>query len=154
MQDQEPGDTTGQGVGDVWYVVNASDPGATPSASPAASPDATPVAATVGVSEEPELGTYLTDPEGMTLYLYTEDEPNVSVCYDQCAENWPPFTAEQPLTLPEGVPGDLALTTRTDGTEHVTYNGQPLYYWVQDQAPGDTTGHGVGEVWYVVNPSE
>ena len=82
---------------------------------------------TVSTSEDPELGTYLTGPEGMTLYRYTADEPGVSNCYDQCAENWPPFTAEEPLTLPEDVPGELSLIEREEGTEQVAYNGMPLY---------------------------
>jgi predicted lipoprotein with Yx(FWY)xxD motif len=111
---------------------------------------------TVETTDDPELGTYLIDAEGMTLYLFTKDVPGsgVSVCNDQCAENWPPFTAEDPLTLPEGVPGELTEITRDDGTQQVAYNGQPLYYYVKDMEPGDTTGQDVGEVWYVVSPGE
>ena len=62
--------------------------------------------ATLQTAEDPELGTILTDPEGMTLYIFLSDMPNSgeSSCYDQCEENWPIFTAEEPLTLPEGVP--------------------------------------------------
>lgn len=112
--------------------------------------------ATLQTAEDPELGTILTDPEGMTLYIFLSDMPNSgeSSCYDQCEENWPIFTAEEPLTLPEGVPGELGLIERTDGTMQVTYNGWPLYYWVEDQAPGDVTGQGVGDVWFVVNPAD
>jgi predicted lipoprotein with Yx(FWY)xxD motif len=40
--DKATGDTKGQGVGGMWYVVNPSAAGATPVASPAASPAATP----------------------------------------------------------------------------------------------------------------
>ena len=29
----------------------------------------------------------------------------------------------------------------------------PLYYWQNDQEPGDTTGHGVNDVWFVVPPA-
>jgi predicted lipoprotein with Yx(FWY)xxD motif len=157
VNDTAPGDTTGHEVGDVWFVVNPSEPGADAAASPVATPMASPVVGadtTVATAEDPELGTYLTDAEGMTLYLFTNDEPGVSNCDDQCAENWPPFTAEEPLTLPEGVPGELTLVERTDGTTMVAYNGWPLYYWVNDTAPGDTTGHEVGDVWFVVNPAE
>lgn len=111
---------------------------------------------TVQTADDPELGTYLTDAEGMTLYLFTNDEPGsgVSVCNDQCAENWPPFTADDPLVLPEGVPGELTQITRADGSQQVAYNGIPLYYFVSDTEPGDTTGQGVGDVWFVVNPEE
>jgi predicted lipoprotein with Yx(FWY)xxD motif len=44
---------------------------------------------------------------------------------------------------------------RTDGKTEVTYNGHPLYYFVTDKKPGDTTGQGVssfGELWYVLSP--
>lgn len=41
--------------------------------------------------------------------------------------------------------------TRNDGTTEATYNGWPLYYWAQDSAPGQTTGQGVQDVWWVVN---
>lgn len=113
-------------------------------------------ATTVETADNPALGMILTDSEGMTLYLFEKDVPNSgkSVCNDTCAENWPAFTADDPLTLPEGVPGELTQITRDDGSMQVAYNGQPLYYFVGDEAAGDTNGQDVGEVWYVVNPGE
>jgi predicted lipoprotein with Yx(FWY)xxD motif len=90
----------------------------------------------------------------MTLYIFTNDTQGVSNCVDQCLANWPAFVAEEPLTLPEGVPGELSLIERPDGTMQVAYNGMPLYYYIDDTEPGDTTGHEVGDVWFVVEPSE
>lgn len=108
---------------------------------------------TVLVGSSDELGEFLTDAEGMTLYLFTNDtEPGVSVCEGDCLAAWPAFTAEEPLTLPEGVEGELTLIERSDGSMQVAYNGIPLYYWQNDTAPGDTTGHEVGGVWFVVAP--
>lgn len=50
-----------------------------PGATVVAQDDAT----TVMVAESDELGQYLTDAAGMTLYLFTVDtEPGVSNCYD------------------------------------------------------------------------
>lgn len=110
-------------------------------------------AAAVQVAESEDLGSFLVDERGMTLYLYTEDTPNTSNCYDDCAAAWPPLLTEGEPTAGEGVDAALLGTTeRTDGTVQVTYNGWPLYYWVRDSAPGDTTGQDVGEVWYVVSP--
>ncbi len=155
--DEEPGDSMGQGVGDVWFVAPPTEPGATPAASPAASPVASPAAAdgaTVAAAEGDGLGTYLTDAEGMTLYLFTNDSPGESACDEGCLENWPAFTAEEPLTLPEGVPGELTLIERDDGTQQVAYNEWPLYYFAADEAPGDTNGHEAGDVWFVVEPAE
>lgn len=37
----------------------------------------------------------------------------------------------------------------------VPYNGWPLYYFVEDAAPGDTRGHLIEEFggeWYLVTP--
>jgi predicted lipoprotein with Yx(FWY)xxD motif len=133
-QDQQPGDTTGQNVGGVWFVVN---PAPAPSINERASGD---------------LGQILVDPRGMTLYLYTKDEPSVSNCYDQCAVAWPPLMTDAPPTAPDALAAGLGTTTRNGGGLQVTYNGMPLYYWQNDHKPGDTTGQNVGGVWFVVNP--
>jgi len=119
------------------------------------SPQAEEPSPTVFVRTDPALGQILTDPKGMTLYLFTKDTTaNESTCYDQCAENWPPFTAEEPLAMPEFVDGELTTVQRTDGTTQVAYNGIPLYYFAKDTQPGETNGQGAGDVWYVVHPGQ
>ena len=102
--------------------------------------------------DDPKLGKIFTDYDGKTLYRYTKDTQNSSVCSGGCATAWPPLAASESLKLPEGVPGTLATITRSDGTKQVTYNGIPLYHYAKDAKPGDTTGQGVGGVWYVVTP--
>lgn len=86
----------------------------------------------------------LTDANGMTLYTFDKDTAGVSNCYDECAENWPPLFAEAGAAAE----GEFTLVTRTDGKMMWAYDGKPLYLWVKDQKPGDTTGDGVGEVWH------
>lgn len=102
-----------------------------------------------------ELGTFLVDKDGITLYSYTKDPINETVCYDQCAKAWPPLVVEdaKALTLADGIPGTLSLITRKDGGLQVAYNGIALYYWQNDKKAGDTTGHRVGRVWWVVPPA-
>ena len=118
-----------------------------------ATPEGEEAQPTVFVRQDPALGTILTDPNGMTLYLFTKDTvANESVCEGDCLANWPAFTAEEPLMLPNRVDGELTLFDRSDGTKQVAYNGIPLYYWINDKAPGDTTGQAVGDVWWVVAP--
>lgn len=106
---------------------------------------------TVGTAET-DLGTILVDGDGMTLYLFTNDSPGVSVCEDACLAAWPALLGE-----PEAGEGTdealLGTLERSDGTTQVSYNGWPLYYWAQDSAPGDTTGQGVNDVWWVVSPA-
>ena len=162
--DTAPGQTNGEGIGEVWYVVAPGEQfgdRATEEAeehadegSPMASPMASPMTATtVMVKSDPKLGDFLTDSEGRTLYLFTKDtEMGVSSCEGDCATNWPPFSAAEPLSLPMGVAGELSLIDRGDGTKQVAYNGIPLYYFAADTAPGQTNGQGVGGVWWVVAP--
>jgi predicted lipoprotein with Yx(FWY)xxD motif len=133
-KDQKPGDTTGQNVGGVWFVVNPTD------------------AQSVNVRSSGDLGNILVDASGMTLYMYTKDDPSVSNCYQGCATAWPPLLTTADPSGPDSVIGGLGTTQRTDGSLQVTYNGMPLYYWAKDQKPGDTTGQNVGGVWFVVNP--
>src|SRR5215203_5693234 len=87
-------------------------------------------AATVMVVENPDLGPILTDTEGRTLYLFTNDtEPGVSTCGGECLVNWPAYTPAEPLTLPEGVEGTLTLVDTPDGVQTLAYNDIPLYYF-------------------------
>ena len=110
--------------------------------------------AALEVSQTGDLGEFLVDAEGMTLYMFTKDTENTSNCYGDCAEAWPPLLTDGEPTLGEELDAALVGTTeRTDGATQVTYGGWPLYYWVKDAAPGDTTGQNVGEVWFVVSPA-
>jgi predicted lipoprotein with Yx(FWY)xxD motif len=141
-KDSQAGDTNGQYVGGVWFVVHPDI-----SSMMVSSPQ-------VQTSEDPSLGTILTS-QGMTLYRFTKDEANVTNCYDQCAINWPPLLVSggEP-TAAEGLTGELGVIERTDGGQQVTYNGQPLYFYIKDSKFSDTTGQGVGDVWFVVNPAD
>lgn len=87
----------------------------------------------------------LTDADGMTLYIFDKDQPGVSNCYDSCAEKWPPLFADD-MAAAEG---EFSVVERTDGTKMWAYKSMPLYYWVEDMAPGDIKGDGVGGVWHL-----
>ncbi len=116
--------------------------GATTGATPgAASGNVTVTSATSAT-----LGSYLVGPNGLTLYTKASDTANTSTCSGTCATNWPALTltAGQQAVAGAGVTGTLASFARADGSMQVTYNGLPLYSWVQDTKAGDTTGQGVG----------
>ena len=109
--------------------------------------------ATINVVNDPTLGQILVDGDGMTLYMYTKDGPDQSTCSGKCFTAWPPLNTQGHPTLGAGVDASLIGTTKaTDGSEMVTYNKMPLYLYAKDQKAGDTTGQGVGSVWYVVSP--
>jgi predicted lipoprotein with Yx(FWY)xxD motif len=99
-----------------------------------------------GAIQSSEIGgkEVLTDANGMTLYTYDKDTAGVSNCYDKCAENWPPLMADASAKAE----GDFTIVDRTDGSKMWAFKGMPLYLWVKDTKPGDTTGDGVGGVWH------
>ena len=109
-----------------------------------------PAAAGEGVSTaDTDLGTVLVNPGGFTLYVFTVDTDGESTCYDDCAQLWPAVAADTPIG--SGLDATMfGSAPRTDGTEQLTINGQPLYTYTPDANPGDTTGQGVGDVWFVV----
>ncbi len=164
FKDKAAGDVTGQLVGNVWFVVSPSGDkieSAQATEAPAATQAATqaPAAAASGpamvnLTKTDKLGSFLVDGKGMTLYLFTKDSPNTSVCYDKCATAWPPLLTSGTPVAGNGVDASkFGTTTRKDGTTQVTYNGWPLYYYFKDKAPGDVTGQNVGTVWFVVSPT-
>jgi predicted lipoprotein with Yx(FWY)xxD motif len=107
--------------------------------------------ATVSVTSG-ELGEYLVDEAGLTLYVFLNDVQNsgASVCEGDCLAAWPPL--EGAATAGDGADaGLLGTIERSDGSVQATYNGWPLYYFANDAAAGDTNGQGVNEVWYVVD---
>jgi len=109
---------------------------------------------TVALATDEVLRTFLVDGEGMTLYLFKNDVPGSgkSACYGSCADRWPPFFADVIEVPPELDVTDFNGIERDDGTLQTTYKGMPLYYYFEDEAPGDVKGQGVGGVWFVVTP--
>jgi predicted lipoprotein with Yx(FWY)xxD motif len=103
------------------------------------------------------LGRILVDRKGITLYDFPPDKGITSVCYGACAALWPPLTTHGKPVPGRGVRASLLGTTkRKDGKLQVTYGGHPLYYFVTDRKPGQTTGQGVdqfGGPWWVISPA-
>jgi predicted lipoprotein with Yx(FWY)xxD motif len=97
----------------------------------------------IGTASSANLGTFLTGPNGMTLYTHAGDGPTSSTCTGGCATAWPPLTTSGQPTAGAGVTGPLGTLTRADGATQVTYGGLPLYFWQGDAKPGDVTGDGV-----------
>ena len=108
-------------------------------------------------AKKTSLGTILVDGQGRTLYLWDADTGSMSTCSGACAQAWPPVLTKGKPTASGGVNAALlGTTTRTDGKTEVTYKGHPLYTFVEDHAPGDTTGqgsNGFGALWWVLSPA-
>jgi predicted lipoprotein with Yx(FWY)xxD motif len=101
-----------------------------------------------------DLGNILVDSQGRTLYQFGADIGTKSACSGDCATNWPPLLAHGNATVGNGAKTALLGTsTRSDGTQQVTYNGHPLYRFSGDHKAGDTNGQGInafGGIWHAL----
>jgi predicted lipoprotein with Yx(FWY)xxD motif len=108
-------------------------------------------------THDSDYGTIVTDGKGRALYLFDKETSDRSQCYGACAEAWPPLlTKGEPQAAGGAQASKLGTTKRSDGTTQVTYNGQPVYYYVDDTAPGEVGCQNVSEfggLWLVVDPS-
>ena len=137
--DEKAGDAEGQSSEGVWFVVSVFGG---PKQNRAA----------VKTTENSELGVILTDGSGRSLYLFMVDERDKSNCLGGCALAWPPLlTIGDPTAGPDIADERLTSITRSDGSQQVTYNGWPLYYYAPDRGPGDARGQNSGSLWYVVS---
>ncbi len=126
------------------------------SAPATSAPEATPSGPAMVNLGSGALGSHLVAGNGMTLYLFTKDTAGSgsSTCYDKCAGFWPALLTAGAPQAGTGVDSSkFGTITRTDGSTQVTYNGWPLYFYAKDTKAGDTTGEGVGGVWFCVSPT-
>jgi predicted lipoprotein with Yx(FWY)xxD motif len=135
--DTTAGDANGQALGNVWWVVGADG----------VANDMAPVA--LAVNTHPVLGDIVTDSDGLTLYIFSNDTPGVSNCSGGCLSAWPPVLAALGATGGD-ITGDLGVITREDSDVQVTLNDLPLYYYRDDTTAGDANGQALGNVWWVV----
>jgi predicted lipoprotein with Yx(FWY)xxD motif len=102
-------------------------------------------------------GKIIVDGRGRSLYLFEKDRRGHSACSGACAAYWPPLLTNGKPVAGTGVKKSLLGTTRrSNGKKQVTYNGHPLYRFVQDTRPGQVKGqdtHFFGGGWYVISPS-
>lgn len=141
---------------------------------------------TLAVAEHDELGAYLVDDAGRTLYVVVDGDASVP-CEGECADAWPPYIldgmgqesmdggdmngddmngddmndgemngGEEAMSGGADVdPSLIGTTEREDGSMQVTYDGHPLYYFVNDVEPGEVNCQAVaqfGGTWYVLAP--
>jgi predicted lipoprotein with Yx(FWY)xxD motif len=102
-----------------------------------------------------EFGEILVDSDGRTLYSFDKESTDRSECFGACAEAWPPFYSKGEPQAGGGVKQDLLGTTDHEGKDLVTYDGHPLYYYV-NEGPNEVLCQGVeefGGLWLVVAPS-
>lgn len=105
---------------------------------------------TVKISMTSELGSFLVDSQGRTLYFFVKDVPMVSNCKGKCPGVWPPFFAEKVIVPKMLNAQDFGMITREDGMMQSTYKGWPLYYFSKDVNANDVNGQGFNNAWFVI----
>jgi predicted lipoprotein with Yx(FWY)xxD motif len=115
---------------------------------------ATETAAVDLMTASSDKGEIVVDGKGMSVYYFTKDvkDSGKSNCTGDCLVAWPPVLTTNDTPTVEGVTGKVGTIDTPDGKKQVTIEGMPVYLWEKDKAPGDTTGQGVGNVWYLVAP--
>lgn len=109
---------------------------------------------TITTAQAPDIGKYLVDGQGKTLYYFTKDTSGVSNCKGQCASLWPAFYAEK-IIVSEGLDAaEFGVITRDDGMKQTTFRGWPLYYFSKDLTAGDIKGQEFNGVWFIIKVKE
>lgn len=113
----------------------------------------------VKLASSTTLGNYLTDKDCRTLYYFSNDSVTVNTCTSAtCMATWPKFFAGiSSETLGDGLEQSDFDTIMSSGSMQLAYKGRPLYYYAPGtpntpEAAGQTTGDGVGGVWFVAKP--
>ena len=100
-----------------------------------------------------EFGSMLFDSRKQAIYVFENDSEGETVCYDECAEAWPPVFTNGKPKAGKGVNASLLGTVkRRDGKLQVTYAGRPAYFYAHE-GPGEVKCHNVdlnGGLWWVV----
>ncbi len=149
---ENPGETAGEGVNDVWYVVK-------PSYSLMIAD-----AQLVGhdgknyksdYTEGDEVTKYFTDINGRTLYIFKNDLKDTNTFTKSDFSNdaaWPIFYVEIE-ELPSAMNADDFGEIDVFGRPQLTYKGWPLYYFGQDEQRGQNKGVSfpAPAVWPIVN---
>jgi len=99
--------------------------------------------------------TVLVGADGKALYTSDQEVGGTVRCTGSCLEFWEPLTIQgQPTGTVSG--GTLGVLTRPDGKTQVTFNGDPVYRFVEDQS-GQIGGDGLDDAfdgqqftWHVV----
>ena len=102
------------------------------------------------------LGSILVNRGGRTVFAFTRDSRNRDRCAQVagCTGIWPLVTTSGTPALGPGVKRSLVGTIKVAGARQVTYAGHPLYTYIGDAGPGDTSYVGqsqFGGRWLALN---
>ncbi|MET9323389.1 SCO0930 family lipoprotein [Streptomyces sp. NPDC003038] len=161
-KDAKAGDALGEGVGGTWRVLGADGKPAVAGKKPAegtagaagagAEAEGAKKDAGLSVNQNARIGNILADAEGRTLYRFDKDSawPMKFGCLESCLDTWKPAKAVDKDKV-SGISSELVGSVkRPDGTEQMTIDCWPVYWFTGDTKPGDISGHGKQGLWFAV----
>jgi predicted lipoprotein with Yx(FWY)xxD motif len=147
-----PGETRGNGVGNLWWAMTPTGLSAT--AYPAQVPTYDKPGPTTLTVVRTIFGPVVADSQGQVLYDYADDTPTTSACQASwCLVDWPPLRTPGSPTAVPAITAPLGVIVGAGGVRQVTLGGHPLYTFAGDLHPGDVRGQAIGSDWYLVSPS-
>src|SRR6476646_3457487 len=118
-------------------------------------------ATTVALAKVSGVGQVLVDSKGFALYSPKQDSSRMIRCTGSCTAIWVPLTVKGSPTGDSSVAGKLGTVMRPDGRRQVTFDGKPLYTFVEDSSPKTVNGDGASDQfggvhfnWKVASRSE
>jgi predicted lipoprotein with Yx(FWY)xxD motif len=105
----------------------------------------------VKVAHQATFGPILVTGQDRALYYFTPEVGGKILCTGQCTVQWPPLLVPAAATVPgtiAGASGTFGVIVRPDRTRQVTYQGRPLYTYVDDLKPLQVLCDGVNG-WFV-----
>jgi predicted lipoprotein with Yx(FWY)xxD motif len=111
-----------------------------------------PPAISFQIKTDSHFGSIIVDSNGNTLYFFSLDAGDSSACTGSCITAWPAAYVTNP-TFGTGLKdSDFSTINRSDGSKQTTYKGWPLYTFTGDKAPGQITGDGIKNIFFVAKP--
>ena len=108
------------------------------------------VGTTVLIVMHSNLGWVMATAKGLVVYTFGKDSKGAPpTCTGSCAAVWAPVTGVPKAGPADTFPGTFGVATGAGGKKVITYDGYPLYTFV-DAPPLSTKGNGLEGVWHVI----
>ena len=108
------------------------------------------IGTTVLIVMHSNLGWVMATAKGLVVYTFGKDSKGAPpTCTGSCAAVWAPVTGVPRAGPADTFPGTFGVVTGAGGKKVITYDGYPLYTFV-DAPPLSTKGNGLEGVWHVI----
>jgi predicted lipoprotein with Yx(FWY)xxD motif len=108
------------------------------------------VGTTVLIVMHSNLGWVMATAKGLVVYTFGKDSKGAPpTCTGSCASVWAPVTGVPKAGPADTFPGTFGVVTGAGGKKVITYDGYPLYTFV-DAPPLSTKGNGLEGAWHVI----